>query len=58
MIQIDVYKMLQTADGELPLDISLAIKKVSLFLFMEILEQEKQQYLEFYQGLQKQKKLT
>ncbi|MBB4802623.1 molybdate transport system ATP-binding protein [Flavobacterium nitrogenifigens] len=27
MIQIDVYKMLQTADGELPLDISLAIKK-------------------------------
>jgi len=27
MIQIDAYKMLQTADGELPLDISLTIKK-------------------------------
>ncbi|WP_286965342.1 ABC transporter ATP-binding protein [Flavobacterium sp. UBA4854] len=27
MIQFDAYKMLQTADGELPLDISLTIKK-------------------------------
>lgn len=27
MIQLDAYKMLQTADGELPLDISLTIKK-------------------------------
>ena len=27
MIQIDAYKMLQTADGELPLDISLTIEK-------------------------------
>lgn len=27
MIQIDAYKTLQTADGELPLDISLTIKK-------------------------------
>ena len=27
MIQFDAYKMLQTADGELPLDVSFAIKK-------------------------------